>query len=204
MEIVDIIIAVLLVIGLIEGIKDGLVKQVAGLVGLVAGLLIGKALYLKVADQLTPFLGTSEKTTQIIAFALIMVIVPLAFSLIAWLISKLLHSVGLGWVNRLLGAAVGAVKYALIAGLIITGIESFDSHGLLISQEKKDSSIFYYPLYNTTGILIKDVKEQIEVWKETHGEDADVNAAEPECEDEQPTSAEPDPSSDLQSFEEAA
>ena len=36
MELIDIIVAVLLVIGLITGIKDGLVKRVLGLVGLIA------------------------------------------------------------------------------------------------------------------------------------------------------------------------
>ena len=190
MGIVDIIIAILLVVGLVAGLKDGMVKQVAGLVGLVAGVLVGKALYLSVAAELTPVLATSEKTTQIIAFALIMVLVPLIFSAIAWLISKLLKSVGLGWLNRLGGGIVGIIEYALIAGLLITGIESFDTYDVIISKEKKESSVFYYALYNTTGLLIKDVKEQIADWKERHGEEADDAD---EC---------PKSNPDLQSFEE--
>lgn len=191
MEIIDIIIAVLLVIGLIAGLKDGFVKQVAGLVGFVAGLLVGKALYLSVAAELTPLLGTSEKTTQIIAFVLIMVLVPLIFSVIAWLISKLLKSVGLGWLNRLGGGIVGMIEYALIAGLIIVGIESFDTHNVIVSKETKENSVFYYALGNTTGLLIKDVKEQIADWKERHGEAATDDAD--GCKEAKP---------DLQSFEE--
>lgn len=191
MEIIDIIIAVLLVIGLIAGLKDGFVKQVAGLVGFVAGLLVGKALYLSVAAELTPLLGTSEKTTQIIAFVLIMILVPLIFSVIAWLISKLLKSVGLGWLNRLGGGIVGMIEYALIAGLIIVGIESFDTHNVIVSKETKENSVFYYALGNTTGLLIKDVKEQIADWKERHGE-ADADDADG-CKEAKP---------DLQSFEE--
>ena len=41
MQTIDIIIAVLLVIGLVSGLRDGAVKQVAGLAGLIGGLLIG-------------------------------------------------------------------------------------------------------------------------------------------------------------------
>lgn len=166
MEVIDIIIAIIIAVGFIGGLKDGLVKQAAGLVGLVAGLLLSKKLYLSVAATLNPLLGMSERTTQIVAFILILIVVPLLFSLVAWLISKLLKSVGLGWVNRLLGGVAGILEHAVIVGLIITAIESFDFTGHLISQEKKDASVLYYPIYNVTGVLINDVREQIEDWKQ--------------------------------------
>ena len=197
MELIDIIVSVLLVIGLITGIKDGLVKRVLGLAGLIAGLIIGKKIYLSVAAKLTPFLGTSEKTTQIIAFALILIVVPLIFSLIAWLIGNLLKTAGLGWVNRLLGGIIGVITNALFVGLLFVGIESFDTHETFLSHEKKEASIFFYPLYQTTGLLIKDVRAQIEHWKEMHEEttdkESDEKTEEPEENTEKP---------ELQSFEE--
>ena len=196
MELIDIIVAVLLVIGLITGIKDGLVKRVLGLVGLIAGLLIGKAIYLSVAESLKPILGMPEKTTQIVAFVLILIVVPLVFSLIAWLISNLLKNVGLGWVNRLLGGLVGVLTNALILGLVFIGIESFDTHETLISSEKKEASLFFYPLSHSTGILIKDVREQIDRWRESHPSNT------PESPDS-PGNQEPEkPQDQLQSFEE--
>lgn len=197
MEILDIIVLVLLVIGLITGIKDGVVKRVLGLVGLVAGLIIGKKIYLSVAEKLMPFLGMSEKTTQIIAFALILIIVPLIFSLIAWLIGNLLKTAGLGWVNRLLGGIIGVITNALFVGLVFVGIESFDTHEVLLSKEKKEASLFFYPLYQSTGLLIKDVRTQIERWKETHAEDSE------DAEDADNTeNSDKSDKKDLQSFEE--
>lgn len=173
MELIDIIVAVLLVVGLVTGIKDGLVKRVLGLAGLIAGLIVGKKIYLSVAAKLTPFLGTSEKTTQIVAFVLILIAVPLIFSLIAWLIGNLLKTAGLGWVNRLLGGIIGVITNALVIGLLFIGIETFDTHESLLSHEKKDASLFFYPLYRSTGLFIKDVREQIDHWKETHPDDAE-------------------------------
>jgi len=196
MEIIDIIVIVLLVIGLISGIKDGLIKRVMGLAGLIAGLLIGRAIYLSVAARLTPILGTSEKVTQVIAFALILIVVPLIFSLIAWLISNLLKTVGLGWVNRLLGGVIGAVMNAIIVGLVFMGIESFDVHEHLITHEKKEASLFYQPLCNMSSVLLKDVREQIDQWKEENasdGEEPADNADDPLEKKEKP---------ELQSFEE--
>ena len=200
MEILDIIVLVLLVIGLITGIKDGVVKRVLGLVGLVAGLIIGKKIYLSVAEKLMPFLGMSEKTTQIIAFALILIIVPLIFSLIAWLIGNMLKTAGLGWVNRLLGGIIGVITNALFVGLIFVGIESFDTHEVMLSKEKKEASLFFYPLYQSTGLLIKDVRTQIERWKEAHAEDAED--AEDAGNTENSDDADKSDKKDLQSFEE--
>jgi len=200
MEILDIIVLVLLVIGLITGMKDGLVKRVLGLVGLVAGLIIGKKIYLSVAEKLMPFLGMSEKTTQIIAFALILIIVPLIFSLIAWLIGNLLKTAGLGWVNRLLGGIIGVITNALFVGLIFVGIESFDTHEVMLSKEKKEASLFFYPLYQSTGLLIKDVRTQIERWKEAHAEDAED--AEDAGNTENSDDSDKSDKKDLQSFEE--
>jgi membrane protein required for colicin V production len=183
MGLLDIIVTIILVAGLITGIKDGLVKRVLGLGGLIAGIIIGKRIYLSVAAKLTPLLGTSEKTTQIIAFALILIIVPLIFSLIAWLIGNLLKTAGLGWVNRLLGGIIGVITNALIVGLIFIGIESFDTHEVLLSQENRDASVFYYPLYRTTGLFIKDVREQIDHWKETHSEEPEDSETDEDAKD---------------------
>lgn len=209
MGLLDIIVTIILVAGLITGIKDGLVKRVLGLGGLIAGIIIGKRIYLSVAAKLTPLLGTSEKTTQIIAFALILIIVPLIFSLIAWLIGNLLKTAGLGWVNRLLGGIIGVITNALIVGLIFIGIESFDTHEVLLSQENRDASVFYYPLYRTTGLFIKDVREQIDHWKETHSEEpedseTDEDIKDPDNPEDSDTSGKTEKTGkkQLQSFEE--
>lgn len=161
METIDIIITVLLVIGLISGLRDGLVKQVAGLAGLIGGLLLGRAFYMPVGAWLTGVFGMSVEAAHITAFVLILVFVPLLFSVVGWLVSKLLSIICLGWVNRLLGGLVGVLKFALFAGIVITGIEFFDKRDGFISEEKKEASVFYYPIYNTTGIFFDGIKEEL-------------------------------------------
>ena len=161
MQTMDIIIAVLLVIGLVSGLRDGLVKQVAGLVGLVAGLLLGRTFYLPVGEWMTTTFGMSDKVAHITAFILILVVVPLLLNLAGWLVSKLLSAICLGWINRLLGSLVGVLKFALLAGVLFTGIEFFDKHDMLVSKEKKESSVLYYPIYDATGIFFSGIKEEL-------------------------------------------
>lgn len=161
MEIIDIVIAVLLVVGLVSGLRDGLVKQVAALVGLIAGLLVGKALYVSVGDWLMSVFSLSDRVAYLTAFILILIVVPLLFSLVGWLVSKILRAICLGWLNRLLGGLVGVVKYAIFVGVIITAIELFDHTDTLISEENKSASIFYYPLYRSSNIFFDNVKEEL-------------------------------------------
>ena len=160
MQTIDIIIAVLLVIGLIGGLRDGLVKQVAGLAGLIGGLLLGRAFYMPLGEWMASVLSISDEAARITAFILILVIVPLLFSLVGWLVSKLLKAICLGWINRLLGGLVGVLKFALLAGVLITGVELFDKHGAIVSEDKKEASVFYYPIYDATSFFFDGIKEE--------------------------------------------
>ena len=99
--------------------------------------------------------------------------------------------------ERLLGGIIGVITNALVVGLFFVAIESFDTHEALLSHEKKEASLFFYPLHQTTGLFIKDVRAQIEHWKEMHDEatdeEADEKTEKPEENTEKP---------ELQSFEE--
>lgn len=161
MQPIDIIITVLLVVGLISGLRAGFIKQIAGFVGLIGGLFIGRAFYMEVGAWLIASLGMSANTANITAFILILIIVPLLFNVAGWLVAKLLHSVNLGWVNRLLGGLVGVLKCALFIGVVITGIEFFDKNDTFISEPNKKASVFYYPFYEVTGTFFANVKNEL-------------------------------------------
>ncbi len=160
MQTIDIIISVLLVIGLLSGLRDGLVKQVASLAGLIGGLLLGRAFYIPIGMWLSDTFGMSVEAANVTAFILILIIVPLLFSAVGWVVSKLLKAICLGWINRLLGGLVGVLKFALFVGVIITGIEFFDQSDGLITEDKKMNSIFYYPIYDATSIFFDSVREE--------------------------------------------
>ena len=83
MEVIDIIILVLVGVGIIQGLMKGFLKQLAAIVGLVAGLLIARALFGVVAEHLVDALGTSVTIAQILSFILIWVVVPLICVLVA-------------------------------------------------------------------------------------------------------------------------
>lgn len=164
MTTVDIIILVLITLGVIQGLMKGFVKQLAVIFGLVAGLLVARALFATVAEKLAPALGTSTTVAQLLAFIVIWVAVPIGFAFIASLLTKALDAVHLGGLNRLLGSVLGAVKYMILIGLAIHVIEYIDPKDEVISETKKKESVLYYPMRDLSGIffpVLKNVTEQL-------------------------------------------
>ena len=158
METIDCIIIGFVAVGTVLGFTKGALRQVATLVGLVAGLLLARALYLTVGERMAVELGTSATVAQIIAFFLIWILVPIALLWVASLLTRVLEVVHLGILNRIAGALVGGVKYALLASLVIQLIEFIDPQDGLISKTIKKSSVLYYSMEEVGDVFVPTLK----------------------------------------------
>ena len=159
MEVIDIIILILIGVGVIQGLMKGSIKQLASIVGFVAGLLLARALFGTVAEQLAPALGTSITIAQILSFILIWVAVPIGCSLVASVLTKALDVVNLGWLNRLAGAMLGAVKMMLLVGIGIYVLEYIDPKSEMISRTTKRASVLYHPMKELVDQCLPVVKD---------------------------------------------
>jgi membrane protein required for colicin V production len=74
-----------------------------------------------------PVLRDAPRARYIGAFLLIVVVVLLFGALLGWLLSRLVRAVGLGFVDRTLGAVVGVARGLLIVviGVLIAGLTTF-------------------------------------------------------------------------------
>lgn len=164
MEVIDIIILILIGIGVIQGLMKGSMKELASVVGFVAGLLLARALFGMVAEQLAPALNTSITVAQILSFILIWVAVPIGCSLVASVLTKALEVVHLGWLNRLAGAMLGAVKMMLLVGIGIYVLEYIDPKSEMVSKTTKKASVLYTPMKELVDQclpVVKDVTDDI-------------------------------------------
>lgn len=158
MATIDIVILVIVGAGLVTGFMKGFIRQLASILGLIVGLLAAKA-YASLAEKLCPTLTDSMTVAQILSFVMIWIAVPLAFTLVASLLTKAMEAVSLGWLNRLLGSGLGALKYLLLASLLICVIEFIDEDNTLIDKTKKEESALYYPMKRFAGIFFPAAKE---------------------------------------------
>ncbi|NDV64278.1 CvpA family protein [Bacteroides sp. 224] len=160
MLIIDYIILVILVAGALHGCLKGLLKQLASVLGLVIGLIAARALYLSLAEKVSPMVSESSMTiVQIISFVAIWAIVPLLFFLLASVLTHALEAVSLGWVNRLLGFLLGTFTSILVLGILMNILDYLDVNNVLISGTIKEDSVLYYPIKHIISGLFPVAKE---------------------------------------------
>ena len=163
METLDWIIVAVLAMGAISGFMKGFLKQLVSIVGLVAGLLVARALFASLGEQLAVKVGTSVTFGQILAFLLIGLVVPLGLSLLASTLTRIVEWINLGFVNRWLGAGLGTLKYLLIISVVIHFVDFADSKDNLIHSTTKRSSLLYYPVKDFSGFfypVMENLKEK--------------------------------------------
>ena len=154
----DIFFIVVLIAGAWKGWTNGLLKEVLGLVGVFAGLYVAYLLYEQVGYQLAPHIGCSPTISNIIAFALMWIGVPILLGLLGSLLTKLLAWAGLDSVNHLGGSLVCIFMYAILLGAVCNVL----SISLLVKDEAQQNSILFEPLKQTTSIAFDLAKSQ---WK---------------------------------------
>ena len=110
MATIDIIILAMIGVGVIMGLMKGFVKQMASIVGLIAGLLMARALFGIVAERLAPVLGTSTTVAQVLAFILIWVAVPLGFVVRRLFVDKSIGCCAPGMAEPLVRQRIGSIE----------------------------------------------------------------------------------------------
>ncbi|HAR34294.1 MAG: CvpA family protein [Desulfobacter postgatei] len=121
---------VLIIVGvfLVRGGFKGLVREISGIVGLVAGFYGANTYY----PQLIPYIDSwisSPQIQKLVCFFLLFCLILIAVGIVAVLIHKLLNIVFLGWANRTFGVIFGAAKGILITAIIFILITSFVPNG---------------------------------------------------------------------------
>ena len=159
MTTIDIIILSVLGLGAVLGFLKGALKQVAGLLGLIVGLLAAKCLYATVADEVFSHVTANLTLAQVLSFLAIWIMVPLIFLAAAALLTKAMEAVSLGCVNRLLGAVLGGLIHALLVSLAVCILEYVDPRGTLIGQTQKEQSVLYYRLKPWAGLFFPAAQE---------------------------------------------
>ena len=123
-----------------------------------AGLLAAVFLAARFSEQLIPWLGRHLNmgpgglrwTAYLTVFLGTLVIV----ALVSRLLDKLLKAAGLGWANRLSGAALSAVKYLLILGLLLKLIDSVQQRFPVLPEDYAQGSRWQKPLMRSTDSVL--------------------------------------------------
>lgn len=142
--------AIVLILG-IKGLINGFIKEVFGLVGLVAGVYFASRFSETAATLIdTNFLHLENTSLlKLIGFLAVLTIIWVGATLLGSIFSRLSDASGLGFLNRLFGFIAGGGKYFIIFALIVTAL----SNVALIKDnlEKYVKESVLYPYLKATG-----------------------------------------------------
>ncbi len=103
----DFAILTILLVSLLLGLWRGLVYEVLSLVGWPVAFVLSK-LY---GGSIAPMMPGAQETMRLaLGYAVVFIVVLIAWGVLAWLLSKLVKAVGMGWLDRSLGALFGALR----------------------------------------------------------------------------------------------
>jgi membrane protein required for colicin V production len=113
----DIVILAMLAIGTITGLKNGLIKGVLNLAGIIIGIILAGKYYQSTAGVFSFVSNTAAQ--QIIAFIVIVALVMMAAAIAGWFLRRILSAIMLGWTDKLLGGVIGFLMAAIFWGAIL-------------------------------------------------------------------------------------
>jgi membrane protein required for colicin V production len=117
-----------LAISMLVGAWRGLVVEVVSLASWVAAFVLAQWFAPDAAARL-PMAGAGEPVRYAAGFVLVFVATLVAGALIGFVVSKLLSAVGLGFINRLLGALFGVLRgmVLILAATVVVGMTPWKS-----------------------------------------------------------------------------
>ena len=134
MTVVDWIIVAVLAASVIGGFVQGFFRSIFSFGGLVLGLLLAAWNYGRVARLLKP-LAHHKHVANAIAFLLIAILVMVVAAIVGSILSRAVHKIGLGCLDRLAGAVFGLFQGALLVtvGILVT-LAFFPQAGWLVQS----------------------------------------------------------------------
>jgi membrane protein required for colicin V production len=144
----DIAIIVCIAIGIIHGLKTGIVKQVISLVSLIAAILLSGAVANWLRQWIQPYLQNgnswfSPNVQNAIFYVVAFLLIVSLFAVLANLVDKVINYTPAGFINKLFGAVFGVFMWTLCLSIALNILAVFDTQSKIISKPVKEKSILH-------------------------------------------------------------
>jgi membrane protein required for colicin V production len=120
----DWLLAILLAYSVIRAVMHGFFQEAFALGGLVLGFLLACWFYRPLAIDLKGLI-TSPQIAELAAFLLILAVTMILASLLGRLLRHTASAIGLGFVDRVLGAIFGLLRGALLGVVLLLAVTAF-------------------------------------------------------------------------------
>lgn len=143
---IDAAIVIIIILSVIMGFINGLIKEIASLAALILGIWGAIKFSDFTAGKLYDYFDMSGQYVGIIAFIITFGIIAVLIHFVGILVDKILDAASLGFLNRLLGIVFSAIKSVLIMSVLFVILNALDSRRPFLPKEKINESMFYNPI----------------------------------------------------------
>lgn len=159
MNTTDIILLLPILFGFIRGAWNGLISEVAGIVGVIAGLIAGYMFNEEVVYWLQDQFDMNIESANVVGFVVLFLGVFAAVLILAKILTKGVSMASLGPLNRLLGGVFGALKYGVFTILLLTAFNRINDSITFVPKEKLAESSVYELYSELSSVLWEYVPE---------------------------------------------
>ncbi len=156
----DIAICILLLIGFWKGYLNGFFVELTSLIALVAAIY-GSIYFSNYAgDWLREQFNWDEAYITIASFIITFVVIIFVITYVGKLITKVVKTVQLSFINKLAGAAFGMAKLGFVSSVLLMFINSAGGEFDLVPREIKENSIIYPHIEPLAPLLLPKILEE--------------------------------------------
>ncbi len=125
------------------GLKNGLIDELATLIGFILAITFSSKYYLVGTNIVQSFFGVNDSFGAVLGYIVVFLGIYLICRLIAWSLQSFMKMVKLEWLNKLSGLIFGAFKGFLIMASVVWIISVFNDFEL---EKKLSNESVSYPV----------------------------------------------------------
>lgn len=163
MNFLDVIIAVPLVYGAYKGFQKGLLFEVAMIIGLILGVYLGFKFSGLAYELLQKVTDDEGHLLHYISFLIVFGVILVIFIFYAKLMEAVLKIASLNVFNKIAGAVLGVLKFALAVSVIFWLLKPLEGSWNPIPEKSRKESVLYPYVLKAASALapaVKDVKDE--------------------------------------------
>ena len=144
MNYLDIIVAVIVFLFALKGLRKGIIIEVVTLVAFAVGIYGAMHFSDFTAERLVEYIEVNPKYLNTIAFILTFIILVVVVNLIGRAVSNLVKAMNLSFFDRLGGFLFGAAKGVLLCSVMLMVLINMNWAGFVKEEAKEESKLYPY------------------------------------------------------------
>jgi membrane protein required for colicin V production len=138
-------ILVLLIWAVFRGFTRGFIMQLTLLAALAVGVFAALKLSGYATRQLEGLLNVNSESLFLVSVGITFILVFIGISILGRIVEKMVETIQLSIVNRLLGVLFSLVKMIFVAGIILAFVDRIDRKVHLLPENSQEHYFFISP-----------------------------------------------------------